>query len=87
MEFIFAMHRTSKFQRSPYYSCVKIFERIPNSIKYLLIKGLKNQLTQESITSTKRERICLQRTQYISADHQVLHGTPDDGIVCRNILK
>jgi hypothetical protein len=35
------------------------------------------------------KRICLQRTQYISADYgtrQELHGTRNDGIVCRNMV-
>ena len=38
------MHRTFKFEKSPYYSCVDVFERIPNSIGYLTIKDFKNQL-------------------------------------------
>jgi hypothetical protein len=46
-EFEKIMHRTLKFERSPYYyPCVKIFERIPNSIKYLPTKDFKNQLTR-----------------------------------------
>jgi hypothetical protein len=41
------MYRTSKFERSPYYSLVKIFERIPNTVKYLPTKDLKKkQLTR-----------------------------------------
>ena len=28
------MHRTSKFETSPYYSCVDVFERIPISIRH-----------------------------------------------------
>jgi hypothetical protein len=43
-EFEKNMHRTSKFERSPYYSRVKMFERIPNTIKYLATKDFKNQL-------------------------------------------
>jgi hypothetical protein len=43
-EFEKIMHRSSKFKRSPYYCCVKIFERIPNTIKYLATKDFKNQL-------------------------------------------
>ena len=39
------MHRTSKFEKSSYYSCVGVFERIPNSIRYSPIKDFKNQLT------------------------------------------
>ena len=36
------MHRTSKFEKSR----VDIFERMPNSIRYLPIKDFKNQLTR-----------------------------------------
>ena len=39
------MHRTWKFEKSPYYCCVDIFE-IPNSIRYLQLKDFKNHLTR-----------------------------------------
>ena len=40
------MHRISEFEKSPYYSTVYIFERIPNSTRYLPVKDFKNPLTR-----------------------------------------
>ena len=39
------LHKTSKFEKSPYYSLVKIFENIPQNIKYLPVKSFKKELT------------------------------------------
>ena len=37
------MHRTSKFYKRPYCSCVTVFKRILNSIKSLPTKSFKKQ--------------------------------------------
>jgi hypothetical protein len=37
-------HNTSKFEHSPYYSCVKIFERLPQYIKQSNEKKFKSNL-------------------------------------------
>ena len=37
------MHKTSMFEKGPYYSCVAVFERLPNSIKCLPTKSFKIQ--------------------------------------------
>ena len=43
------MHRTIKFEKSPYYSRVAVFEKILNDIKCLPKKPFKRQLTRYSL--------------------------------------